>query len=161
VFTQDLTRFKQTHKLCLPDDHVAQPISNEIHLAELARSLEERGYLSGRKFQKGVPHQNFIVLQYCKSIQGNVRFQELVAKREKQFVLTNTVVFSSLALLWNLCGANDLDWQVCGSADGTFNCCSNDYKLKGIGLFSINTNGTKDSIHLYTLWHREKLNWFH
>jgi hypothetical protein len=42
-----------------------------------------------------------------------------------------------------LCGAYALDWQVCGSADGTFNCCSNDYKLIGIGLFSINIDGTK------------------
>jgi hypothetical protein len=28
-------------------------------------------------------------------------------------------------------------------ADGTFNCCSNDYKLIGIGVFSINHDGTK------------------
>jgi len=143
VFTQDLLTFKNTHRLRLPDDYVAQPVSNEIHLAELARSLEKRGYLCGRKYQKGVPHQDLIVLQYCDSIQRNARFRELVAKREKEFVLANTVVFSSLALLWNICGANDLDWQVCGSADGTFNCCSNDYKLIGIGLFSINTDGTK------------------
>jgi hypothetical protein len=143
VFTQDLLRFKETHKLCLPGDHVAQPVSNEIHLAELARRLEQRGYLRGRKFQKGVPHQDLIVLQYSESIQNNSRFRELVAKRKKEFVLANTVVFSSLALLWNICGDNDLDWQVCGGADGTFNCCSNDYKLIGIGLFSINTDGTK------------------
>jgi hypothetical protein len=143
VYTKDLIEFKHTHQLRLPPDFLPQPISTEIHLTELARSLEKRGYLCGRKSEVGVPHQDLIVLQYSDSIQENTRYQELLSKREKQFVLANTVVFSSLALLWNLCGANDLDWQVCGSADGTFNCCSNDYKLLGIGLFSINTDGTK------------------
>jgi hypothetical protein len=143
VYTHHVIKFKETHQLRLPPGYISQSISSEIHLSELAKLLEQGGYLCGRKSQAGVPHQDLIVLQYSQSIQTNTRYLELVAKREKQFVIANTVVFSSLALLWNLCGANDLDWQVCGSADGTFNCCSNDYKLLGIGLFSINPDGTK------------------
>ena len=142
-FTHDVLKFKETYKLQLPPDHVSTPILSEIHLAEVARSYETRGFLHGRKSQVGVPHRDLVVLQYNESIHSNERFLELVAKREKEYVLANTVVFTSLALLWNLCGANELDWQVCGSADGTFNCCSNDYKLIGIGLFSINHDGTK------------------
>jgi hypothetical protein len=149
-FTHDLISFQERHKLCLPPDHIPRSISSVVHLAQMAKVYEDRGFLKGKKSRQGVPHQDLVVLHYLDIIIKSAWYQQLLKKRskssigkERESVLQNTVVFTSLALLWNLCGAEELDWQVCGSADGTFNCCSNDFKLIGIGLFSINLDGTK------------------
>jgi hypothetical protein len=53
------------------------------------------------------------------------------------------VVFTSLALLSNLCSSANLDWNVCGSADGTHGLLSNDYKVIGFVVYHIGTKGVK------------------
>jgi hypothetical protein len=149
-FTHDLIAFGVQHQLQLPPNHKPCVISSEVHLAQLAKIYEAQGYLKGKKsFPGAPPHRDLVVLKYDEHINQNKRYQQLLnksnrsSKGRKESVLENTIVFTSLALLWNLCGAQELDWRVCGSADGTFNCCSNDFKLIGIGLFSINPDGTK------------------
>ncbi len=48
-FTHDVLRFKEHHQLRLPPDHVAEPILSEVHLSELAKTYETRGFLHGSK----------------------------------------------------------------------------------------------------------------
>jgi hypothetical protein len=61
-FTHDVIKFKETHQLILPPDHMPKPICSETHLAEVAKSYEARGFLRGRKSEEGVPHRDLIVL---------------------------------------------------------------------------------------------------
>jgi hypothetical protein len=53
------------------------------------------------------------------------------------------VVFTSLALLFNLCSSANLDWNVCGSADGIHGLLSNDYKVIGFDVYHIGIEGVK------------------
>jgi hypothetical protein len=53
------------------------------------------------------------------------------------------VVFTSLALLSNLCSSSNLDWNVCGSADGIHGLLSNDYKVIDFGVYHTGTEGVK------------------
>jgi hypothetical protein len=64
-------------------------------------------------------------------------------RKTREAVKANTVVFTSLALLSNLCSSANLDWNVCGSADGTHGLLSNDYKVIGFGVYHIGTEGVK------------------
>ena len=52
-FTHDVIKFKETHKLKRPPDHIPTPISSETHIATVARSHETRAYLCGRKKPDG------------------------------------------------------------------------------------------------------------
>jgi hypothetical protein len=68
------------------------------------------------------------------------------------------VVFTSLALLSNLCSSANLVWNVCGSADGTHGLLSNDYKVIGFGVYHIGTEGIKRFHPLaYALATRERV----
>ena len=55
----------------------------------------------------------------------------------REAVKANTVVFASLALLYNLCSAVKLGWEVCGSADDTHGLLSNDYKVIRFGVYHL------------------------
>jgi hypothetical protein len=95
-----------------------------------------------------------IVLEYD-DVQDGSRYKHLDARREKEKatsnhntregVKANTVVFTSLSLLYNLCSSAKLDWNVCGSADGTHGLISNDYKVIGFGVYHIGTEGIRRS----------------
>jgi hypothetical protein len=61
----------------------------------------------------------------------------------RERVKANTVMFTSLALLYNLCSSVKLDWNACGSADGTHGLLSNDYKVIGFRVYHIGTEGVK------------------
>ena len=153
-YTHDVISFKEKHLLRLPDGFQPHKIESEIHLLELARTLETSGHLCGKKadIQSNFPHRDLIVLDYD-DVMDSPRYKQLNAQREKKMaasnrntredVKANTVVFTSLALLYNLCSAANLDWQVCGSADGTHGLLSNDYKVIGYGVLHVGTDGIK------------------
>jgi hypothetical protein len=82
------------------------------------------------------------------------RYKLLDARREKEkaasnqttpreYVKANNVVFTSLALLYNLCSSAKLDWEVCGSANGTHGLLSNDYNVIGFGVHHVAPDGVK------------------
>ena len=153
-FTQDVVSFKRKHLLRLPNDFKPSLIESETHLLELGRTLEKSGHLCGKKhqLQTDFPHRDLIVLEYD-DVQEGSRYKQLDARREKEKatsnhntregVKANTVVFTSLSLLYNLCSSAKLDWNVCGSADGTHGLISNDYKVIGFGVYHIGTEGIK------------------
>ncbi len=153
-YTHDVVSFKEKYLLRLPKDFKPQIINSETHLLELARSLQKTGHLCGKKHevQTDFPHRDLIVLEYD-DVEESARYKHLDAKREKEkasgnhntreSVKANTVVFTSLALLCNLCSSANLDWNVCGSADGTHGLSSNDYKVIGFGVYHIGTDGIK------------------
>jgi hypothetical protein len=153
-YTQDVVAFKDKHRLRLPPTFKPQLIQSETHLLEVARGLEKTGHLRGKKHEQisDFPHRDLIVLEYD-DIEDSSRYKLLDAKREKEksasnpntreAVKANTVVFTSLALLYNLCSAAKLGWQVCGSADGTHGLISNDYKVIGFGVYHVGPHGIK------------------
>jgi hypothetical protein len=153
-YTHDVVTFKEKHLLRLPKDFQPQIIDSETHLLELARTLQKTGHLCGKKHevQTDFPHRDLIVLEYD-DVEDSTRYKHLDARREKEkassnrntreAVKANTVVFTSLALLSNLCSSANLDWNVCGSADGTHGLLSNDYKVIGFGVYHIGTDGIK------------------
>jgi hypothetical protein len=121
---------------------------------ELARSPEKLGHLYGKKHEptSDFPHCDLIVLEYA-DFEESSRYKFLDARREKEkaasnqttreSVKANTVVFPSLALLYNLCSSAKLDWEVCGSADGTHGLLSKDYKVIGFGVYHVAPDGVK------------------
>jgi hypothetical protein len=153
-YTQDVVTFKEKHLLRLPVDFQPQSIESETHLVEVARCLERSGHLVGKKHQplSGFPHRDLIILEY-NDVEDLTRYQHLDERREKEkaasnpntreAVKANTVVFTSLSLLCNLCSAAKLGWEVCGSADGTHGLLSNDYKVIGFGILHVGTEGVK------------------
>ncbi len=153
-YTHDVVAFKNKHRLRLPTGFSPQVIESETHLLELARSLEKLGHLYGKKHEptSDFPHRDLIVLEYA-DVEESSRYKLLDARREKEkaasnqmtreSVKANTVVFTSLALLYNLCSSAKLDWEVCGSADGTHGLLSNDYKVIGFGVYHVAPDGVK------------------
>jgi hypothetical protein len=65
-----------------------------------------------------------------------------VEKTEGNFFDTATV-FSSLALLWNIKQAQDLDFVVTAAADGTDKMVCNNFQTLIFGVININTSGVK------------------
>jgi hypothetical protein len=152
--TYDVVSFKEKHLLWLPKDFQPNIIHSETHLLELARTLQKKGHLCGKKHEVNTnfPHRDLIVLEYD-NVEDSPHYQHLDARRKKKrhpsiiipgrLVKANTVVFTSLALLSNLCSSANVDWNVCGSADGTHRLLSNDYKVLGFGVYHIGTEGVK------------------
>ena len=60
-----------------------------------------------------------------------------------------TMVFSSLALLWNIVRCRDLEWRVTGTADGTDDMVCNNYQLLVFGVNSVNAKGVKQFRPIY------------
>jgi hypothetical protein len=153
-YTHDVVALKNKHRLRLPLGFSPQVIESETHLLELARSLEKLGHLYGKKHEptSDFPHHDLIVLEYA-DVEESSRYKLLDAQREKEkaasnqttreSVKANTVVFTSLALLYNLCSSAKLNWEVCGSADGTHGLLSNDYKVIGFGVYHMAPDGVK------------------
>ena len=73
------------------------------------------------------------------------RIEELQKKKklDDTEVWGKTVVFSSLALLWNIKQCADLLFEVSVSCDGTSQIFANDYHLMNFGCFSV----TSDKAH--------------
>jgi hypothetical protein len=142
------------HQLRLPPGFSPQSIESETHLVELARALEKSGHLYGKKHEptSDFSHCDLIVLEY-NDVEESSRYTVLNARREKEKAASNhntqecgkanTVVFTSLALLYNLWSSAKLGWEVCGSADGTHGLLSNDYKVIGFGVYHIAPDGVK------------------
>ena len=55
----------------------------------------------------------------------------------------STLVFSSLALLWNITFCHTLDYNVTASSDGTDHILCNNHILLNFGVHSINESGTR------------------
>jgi hypothetical protein len=147
-FTHDVVSFKKKHLLRLPNDFQPCLIESETHLLELGRTLEKLGHLCGKKheLQTDFPHE-------YDDVQDGSHYKHLDARREKEKatsnhntregVKANTVVFTPLSLLYNLCSSAKLDGNVCGSPDGTHGLISKDYKVIGFGVYHIGTEGIK------------------
>jgi hypothetical protein len=145
-YTHDVVAFKNKHRLRLPLGFSPQLIESETHLLELARSLEKLGHLYGKKHEptSDFPHCDLIVLEYA-DVEESSHYKLLDAQHEKEkaasnqttreSVKANTVVFTSLALLYNLCSSAKLDWEMCGSADGIHGLLSNNYKVIRFGVY--------------------------
>jgi hypothetical protein len=54
-----------------------------------------------------------------------------------------TTIFSSLALLWNIKQAQDLDFVITAAADGTDKIVGNNFQTLIFGVININRAGTK------------------
>jgi hypothetical protein len=97
-FTHDVIKFKETHKLKLPPGITYHQHQFQVkHISQQLPDHMRRGvtYVA-RKSQVGVPHRDLIVLQYNHGIKLNQsRYQELGLKQQKEYVLENTVVFST------------------------------------------------------------------
>jgi hypothetical protein len=153
-YTHNVVAFKNKHRLCLPPGFSPQSIASETHLLELARSLEKSGNLYGKKHEStsDLPPRDLILLKY-NDIEESSCYKVLNARREKEkaasnqntqeSVKANTVSFTLLALLYNLCSSAKLGWEVCGSADGTHSLLFNNYKLIGFGVYHIAPDGVK------------------
>jgi hypothetical protein len=122
---------------------------------ELAHALETLGHPCGKKheLQFNFLIHDVIVLAYDYASKEPICYKHLHAQRKKEeeasnpntreAVKANTVVFTSLALLYNLCSSSKLDWQVCGSANVTHGLLFNNYKMIGLGVYhSISSFGT-------------------
>jgi hypothetical protein len=54
-----------------------------------------------------------------------------------------TTVISSVALLFNICMCEQLEWKLMASSDGTDNITSNNWQLLTFGVFNLNEHGVK------------------
>jgi hypothetical protein len=63
-WTNDLLKFTAKHRFRVPAFHTPTEVHSEEHLAEVARLLEAKGALNGKKFSDNMPHQDLIVLDY-------------------------------------------------------------------------------------------------
>jgi hypothetical protein len=68
-------------------------------------------------------------------------------KEEQQKIEGSTydtaTVFSSVALLFNICMCEQLEWRVMATSDGTDNTTSNNWQLLTFGVFNLNKYGVK------------------
>jgi hypothetical protein len=119
-YTHDVVAFKNQHRFLLPLGFLPQVIESETHLLELAGSLEKSVHLYGKKHKptSDFPHRDLIFLEYA-DVEESSRYKLLDAQGEqekaasnqttRESVKANTVVFTSLALLYNLCSSAKLD----------------------------------------------------
>jgi hypothetical protein len=139
-----------------PPGFMPQFIESETHLSELERSLEKTGHLYGKKLEPtfDFPHQDLIVLKYDDIEESSRSYEHLDAQWEKgkaasnpnlwEAVKANTVVFTSLPLLYNLCSSAKLGWEVCGHPDSTHGLLSNDYYMViGFGVYHVGPDRIK------------------
>jgi hypothetical protein len=82
--------------------------------------------------------------QYKKAYLLN-RYQKLISSKAKTGPdpQGRTMVFTSIALLTNICWCDQLGWRVTASAEGTHNVTNNDFKLLVFGVFNISTKGAR------------------
>ena len=154
-WTSDLIDFKRNHCLKIPPSFSPGPMHSLGHVMAFSAKLESDGYLNGRKYRRDCPHFDMVVLDFPMSADVQERYATLLLQREKEkrsqngdgkvkeAPKDNMIIFSSIALLSNICFGPGLNWEISLSADGTHDVGSNDYILIPIGVYHINHDGTK------------------
>jgi hypothetical protein len=143
-------RFQRKHLLDLDvveqcDRFVPELVTGDQETINFAQTLDQNGFLTGKKLEGAFPHRELIVLD-DPSVEENERYQELVSSASAQTgpdPRGRTMVFTSIALLTNLCWCDQIGWKVTGSADGTHNVTSEDFTLIVFGFFNINQRGSR------------------
>jgi hypothetical protein len=138
TFTDDLMKFKEKYTLRLPEDFIPQPMDSEEHILELAQMLESRGYLKGKKSVPDMPHRDLIVLPIPDNDEPGMARVSQLSQTRTQPAAENTTIFTSLALLRNVCDCERLQWRVSLCGDFAHSTVCNDYMLLMIGVIDIN-----------------------
>jgi hypothetical protein len=74
---------------------------------------------------------------------NSIRSTKKDVEKTEGNLFDNTTVFSSLALLWNIKQAKDLDFVVTAAADGTDKMVCNNFQTLIFGVININKAGVK------------------
>ena len=148
----DILTFKETyvlHTLKIFQKLPPSIVLGDRQLTTYSQKLKQMDLLHGKMFVKSeeheLPHRSMIILD-DPSIEYDKKYIDLVASKSHTTGVdarATTIVFTSIALLANICWCQKMDWCISASADGTHNISNNSYKLIMFGVYNISVDGKR------------------
>jgi hypothetical protein len=150
-------------RMVLDRKWIRRPFKDENKARVFSECLFQLSVVRTPMFNKHAPHGNMIILDFHE-VPKDPRWQELHSAPKSKHkagpdTCSQTMVFSSIALLGNVLAAERENWEVSGSTDGTHGMSNTKYTLICFGIHGNNKMALGHSFPLDTVGEkaREKL----